>query len=379
MGLGLVTVLLSPRSNLNQYSVRIEKLREAIAAVGLKGVFLAPGPNLRYYTGGNSLLLERPFFMAIPLEGDPHLVAPTLEAGPYMRGPLKIAIHSWNDAEGPSNAIRETAAALNLTDRWGLEGSMPYRFIDQLLKFSKPELSNADSTLQGIRAVKDTQEVRLLSRAASILSKSFLKIPTMLKVGISELELSQQIAHEIHSNGAESVPDVLVQSGPMAADGHHLSSLRKLRRKESVVIDATCTYGGYFADITRTFILGNDQRFEKLYGNLLEAQISAVKAARTGAIVGSVDDAARASLRANNLDGYFTHRTGHGLGLEVHEAPYIVPDGAEVLESSMAFTVEPGVYMQGRTGLRIEDDLLTRTGSSVLLTKSLPKEYGWWN
>jgi Xaa-Pro aminopeptidase len=357
----------------------MEKLREAIVVVGLKGVFLAPGANLKYYTGGNSLLLERPFFMAIPLEGDPHLVAPTLEAGPYMRCPLKIAVHSWNDADGPTNAIRETAASLDLAGRWGVEGSMPYRFIEQLLKSSKPELSNADPTLQGVRAVKDTQEVRLLSRSATVLSKSFLKIPTMLKAGISELELSQQIAHEIHSNGAESVPDVLVQSGPMAADGHHLSSPRKLRRKESVVIDATCTYGGYFADITRTFILGRDQGFEKLYANVLEAQIAGVKAARTGASVGSVDDAARSSLRAKNLDAYFTHRAGHGLGLEVHEAPYIVPGGAEALESSMAFTVEPGVYMEGRTGLRIEDDLLTRTGGSVVLTRSVPKEYGWWN
>jgi Xaa-Pro dipeptidase len=296
-----------------------------------------------------------------------------------MRSMVKIAIHNWNDAEGPSSAIRETAAALDLTGRWGLEGSMPYRFIDQLLKFSKPDLSNADSALQGIRAVKDTQEVGLLSRSATVLSKSFLNIPTMLKVGISEVELSQQIAHEIHSNGAESVPDVLVQSGPMAADGHHLPSSRKLRRKESVVIDATCTYGGYFADITRTFILGRDQGFEELYENLLEAQIAAVKAARTGATVGSVDDAARSSLRAKNVEVYFTHRTGHGLGLEVHEAPYIVPGGAEVLESSMAFTVEPGVYMQGRTGLRIEDDIMTRTGGSVVLTKSVPKEYGWWN
>jgi Xaa-Pro dipeptidase len=164
----------------------------------------------------------------------------------------------------------------------------------------------------------------------------------------------------------------------MAADGHHLPSSRKLKRNESIVIDATCTYGGYFADITRTFILGKDAAFEKLYAILLEAQIAAVKTARAGVTAGSVDHAARASLREKSLDSYFVHRTGHGLGLEVHEEPYIVPEGAVLLQSSMAFTVEPGVYMQGKTGLRIEDDLITKKEGSVVLTRSVPKDYGWW-
>ena len=353
-------------------------LRRAIAGKGLKGVFVVPGPNLKYYTGGSSLLLERPFFMAIPLEGDPHLVAPTLEAGPYTRCPPKIAIHKWSDSEGPSRAIRDATADLDMAGTWGVEGSMPYRFVDQLLKFTQPRLENADLILQGIRAIKDGRELRLLSRAAAILSKSFLNIPSMLRAGVSEMELSQQIAHDIHSNGAESA-EVLVQSGPMAADGHHLPCPRKIKRKESIVIDATCTYGGYFADITRTFILGKDMTFEKLYTSLLDAQVAAVKTARVGVTVGSVDDAARISLREKNLDSYFVHRTGHGLGLEVHEEPYIVSEGTEVLQSSMAFTVEPGVYIHGKTGLRIEDDLIAKKDSSVVLTKSIPKDYGWWS
>jgi Xaa-Pro dipeptidase len=165
----------------------------------------------------------------------------------------------------------------------------------------------------------------------------------------------------------------------MAADGHHLPSDRRIKRKESIVVDATCTYGGYFADITRTFMLGRDNEFEALYESLHDAQIAAVKAAKTGVPVGSVDSAARVYLREKNLDGYFVHRTGHGLGLSVHEEPYIVPNGPEVLRPSMVFTVEPGVYMRGRTGLRIEDDLVTNKDASAVLTKSVPKEYGWWN
>ena len=361
------------------YSVRMKKLSDSIAGRGLKGVILAPGPNLRYYTGGHSMLLERPFFLAIPLEGDPQLVTPTLEAGPYINCPFKMAIHSWSDAEGPSKAIQEAVTALDLTGRWGLEGDMPYRFIEWILRYAKPDLENADPLLQNIRAVKDPDEVRRLSKAAAILSKPFLKFPNLLEVGKTEVELSQELSTEIYSNGAESVPEALVQTGPMAADGHHLPSSRKLQRKESVVVDATCTYGGYYADITRTFIRGKDETFERLYSDLLEAQVAAVRAARPDETVGSVDKAARGHLGRKNLDGYFNHRTGHGLGLEVHEAPYIIPDGTERLLPSMAFTVEPGVYMPGKTGLRIEDDLVTKGKGSVVLTKSVPKEYGWWN
>lgn len=362
-----------------RYTARIARLREKLAEKGINGVILVPGPNMRYYTGGNSLLLERPFFLAIPVAGDPQLVAPTLEAGPYVNPPFTIAIHKWSDSEGPSKAIREAVAKLDWTGTWGLESRTPYGFLDALQRNVQAQLENADPILQGIRSVKDPQEVKLLSRSAALLSRTFLEIPSILKAGTTEIELSREISRKISSNGAESAPDVLVQSGPMAADGHHLPSARRLRRKESIVVDATCTYGGYFADMTRTFILGKDSTFESLYESLRTAQIKAVRAARTGVSMDSVDSAARTFLREKNLDRYFVHRTGHGLGLEVHEAPYIVAGSRELLQPSMAFTVEPGIYMPGKTGLRIEDDLITGERTSIVLTKSVPRDYGWWN
>ncbi len=364
---------------LNQYSDRLGKLQLKVREKQLNGVILVPGPNLRYYTGGNSLLLERPFFMAVPVDGEPHLVTPTLESGPYLRSPLKIIIHSWTDADGPSKSIEEIVNQLKLNGRWGVEGDMPYRFIDAILKFTQPQFENAESILQNLRSVKDAREVAMLTRSAKIISKSFLKIPRMLKAGISELELAQKVAGEMRVNGAESTPDVLVQSGPMAADGHHLSSERKLRRKESIVIDATCTYGGYFADITRTFMIGRDPSFQRLYESVLEAQVEAVHASRAGVTSGSIDEAARGFLRRKGLDKYFVHRTGHGLGLEVHEAPYIVPGGIEAIRPGMAFTIEPGAYMQGKTGIRIEDDLISTEQNSKVLTRTVPKAFGWWN
>ena len=217
-----------------------------------------------------------------------------------------------------------------------------------------------------------------MKRAASILSKSFKNIPRVMKPGVTELELAREVESEIYNNGAESVDDVLVQCGPMAADPHHLPSTKKIRKSESIVIDATCTCSGYFADITRTFLLGQNRQFEALYHEVLEAQQAAIEASDSGVTVGAVNQAARNRLKEANLDKYFTHRTGHGLGLEVHEVPYIIPEGKERLQPSMVYTIEPGVYVPEKTGIRIEDDVLVSEQGCSIITKSLPKEFGWW-
>ncbi len=361
------------------HGIRLEKLRKLSVENELNGIILVPGPNLRYFTSVNSLLLERPFIFLVPSDGQAHVVAPTLESGPFFRASVPIVVHSWDDGEGPTHAITEAVEHLGLQGRWGIEGRAPYRYVQLLLKSTQAVLEDAEPILQQIRVLKDEREIKLLQRAASILSKSFTRIPSMLKAGISEMELARKLAEETHRNGAESVEHVLVQSGPMAADGHHLPGSRKIRRKESVVVDATCTFSGYFADITRTFILGKDPTFEGLYENVLAAQINAIDASRKGATVGSIDHAARSHLERNGLGQYFVHRTGHGLGLEVHEAPYINPNGNEIVQASMVFTVEPGVYMRNKTGVRIEDNILVTEQGRNVLTKSLPKEFAWWS
>jgi Xaa-Pro dipeptidase len=205
-----------------------------------------------------------------------------------------------------------------------------------------------------------------------------VKIPHLMKPGMTELQLAQALRETIYSNGADSVDDVLVQSGPFAADSHHVPSNRKLKRNESVVIDVSCTYSGYFADITRTFILGKDEKFGHVYEKVREANEAAIDESRSGRTVGAVDHSARSVLEQNGLGGYFTHRTGHGLGLEIHEAPYIVADGDELLRPKMVYTIEPGAYITDKMGVRIEDDVLTTDSSCEVLTRSLPREYGWW-
>lgn len=171
----------------------------------------------------------------------------------------------------------------------------------------------------------------------------------------------------------------MVQSGVRAADPHSDTSSKKIRKGESVVVDVVSSYGGYAADITRTFILGGDSSVEKIYNNVLAAQQKAIDTAKVGVSTGRIDAAARDSLKRDGLAKYFIHRTGHGLGLEVHEAPYIVSGGRERLAAGMVFTVEPGAYIPGKLGVRIEDDVaMLKDCRREVLSGKVPKEYGWW-
>lgn len=146
------------------------------------------------------------------------------------------------------------------------------------------------------------------------------------------------------------------------------------------MIDVASTFSGYYADITRTVSIGRrNRRFEDLYGKVLEAQERAIKTSKPSVTVGSVHAAARDYLREKNLGDYFTGRTGHGLGLEVHEAPYIVGEGSEVLRPGMVYTVEPGVYIANDVGIRIEDDVLITEKAYQVITSIVPKEFGWWS
>jgi Xaa-Pro dipeptidase len=361
-----------------EYRARLENLRRRINETELKGVILVPGPNLRYYTGVHSLLLERPYLLFIPKAGEPHLVAPRLEAGPFLRMSGEIKVHPWTDNEGPSEAFQQVSKTVSLNGKWGPEGKTPFLFINNLLQYARPELEDAELLLQGIRELKRESEITLLRKAATILSKSFLDIPKLLKPGITELNLAQAIRERVYSNGAESVDDVLVQSGFFAADPHHLPSGRKIKRNESIVIDIACTYSGYFADITRTFTLGRNEEFHQVYEKVRQAEEAAIDASTVGKTVGDVDYSARSLLERNGFGKYFIHRTGHGLGLEVHEAPYIVADGKETLQPSMVFTTEPGAYIPSNMGVRIEDDVMTTSRDCDVLSESVPRDYGWW-
>ena len=356
---------------------RVAKLQDILEEEELRGAVIVPGPNMKYFTGVESLLLERPFMLFVPSEGDLHLVAPTLEAGPYAEVSLPLKIHTWTDSEGPSGAISKAVRSAKVSGKWGAEGRVPFQFLDRLMKKAQVKLRNAEPVLQGMREVKDESEVALLKKSAAILSKSFKEFPTLMQVGMTEVELAKKATDLIYENGATRVDDMLVQSGQRAAVPHGMPTLKKIAKGEGIIIDVGTTYEEYYADITRAFCLGSSPEFEKVYDRVLEAEVAGLNAAAKGVRVGDVDRAARQVLEKAGLGKYFFHRTGHGLGLEVHEAPYIVEGGREKLKPGMCFTVEPGAYIKGRLGVRIEDDILIE-GKNAVATTDAPKEYGWW-
>ncbi|MDG6966526.1 MAG: aminopeptidase P family protein [Nitrososphaerota archaeon] len=356
--------------------LRIGRLVKGIRSAGLRGVVIAPGPNLTYYTGVAAHLYERPFMLFVGRDGGAHLLAPRLEAGPF-RDSVPMSVHAWTDNQGPSAAFREVLAEIGKEGKWGCDGRVPFAFLNHLL-VKGLMLKPADEVLQSVREVKEPGEVELLKRSAAILSRAVMRVPETLKEGATEREVALSIREAALEGGADEV-DPTVQSGPRAADPHSATSERKVRRGESVVVDVVSSYGGYAADITRTFVVGRGAEVERTYRSVLSAQRKAIAAARSGAMTGEVDSAARGSLTRDGLGTYFIHRTGHGLGLEVHEAPYIVAGGRERLKPGMAFTVEPGAYIPGKLGVRIEDDVvISERGHAVVTTSSVPKDYGWW-
>ena len=363
----------SPVSNLKR---RAAVLAKELRSAGLEGAIMVPGPNLLYYTGVSAHLYERPFLFFIQSDGDAHLLAPQLEAGPF-RGSIPMKVHAWTDNQGPSGAFREFLGEVDAKGTWGCEGRVPFGFLNHLL-VKGLKVKPAESVLQSIREVKEPEELELLRRSAAILSGSILKVPEALREGMTEKELSRFISEEAMANGADEV-EATVQSGARAADPHSVTSTRKIGRGESVVADVVSSCAGYLADITRTFVLGSGGEVEKTYQSVLAAQQAAIDTAGAGVATGRVDAAARDSLKEEGLAKYFIHRTGHGIGLEVHEAPYIVAGGRERLKPGMVFTVEPGAYLPGKLGVRIEDDVsISKGGRAEVTTGNVPKEYGWW-
>jgi Xaa-Pro dipeptidase len=356
---------------------RLDRLRKAIDRANLKGLIIVPGPNSRYLTGVNSMLLERPFMLFVPSEGEVHLVAPELESGPYRSCPVPMRIHSWTDSSGSAGAIRDAVKGLGGRGRWGLDGRLPFRFFLPLRKQFDVEFVDGEPVMRSLREVKDSTEVKLLRESMKRLSASFLGFPGLMDAGITELDLAKRVSDLIYSKGAMPGIELIVQSGVRTADPHGLASRKKIARGEPVILDLASTYDGYYADITRTFCIGKSPEVEKVYEHVLEANLKACRKVREGVQVGEVDAAAREHLKKVGLEKYFTHRTGHGLGLEVHEPPYIIEGGKERLSNDMFFTVEPGAYLPGKFGVRIEDNVTVTKGDGVVLTDP-PKEYGWW-
>jgi Xaa-Pro dipeptidase len=359
---------------------RLDTLAASLRTSDLDAVILNPGPTLTYLTGLHFHLMERPVVLFVALAQDPVLVLPELELPKLDHLTYKMQAVAFGETPTEwGNAFRKAAQMLGLDGkRIGVE---PRQL--RLLEFGyvkagapKAEFPDASLVLSALRLRKDQAEVALMHRAVQIAQNALEAAIPLIKIGMTEREVAcELVAQLLKSGSAPEFPFApIVSSGPNSANPHASPTDRKLQAGDMLVVDWGASYDDYISDLTRTFAVGKvDAELQKIHRIVQEANAAGRAAGRPGIPCADVDKAARDVIEKSGYGKYFTHRTGHGIGMEGHEEPYIRGDNPQLLVPGMAYTVEPGVYLTGRNGVRIEDNVVvTESGTDCL--SDMPRE-----
>ncbi len=337
----------------------LDRLRRAAgetAARELDALVVSPSPDLAYLTGYDPMPLERPTLLVLRPNRDPVMLVPELERALAAASPVgdHLELVPWRDGSNPYEAAASVlagAARIAVADRlWathllGLQRALP-----------GAAFSPASPVMGRLRAVKDEDELGALRRAGRAADETFRQVLAMPFQGRTEEDVAHDLAELLVRNGHARADFTIVASGPNAASPHHEPGGRTILPHDAVVMDFGGELAGYFSDTTRTVAVTEaPDGFEQAYAAVQEAQAAAVDAVRPGREAQEIDRAARTIIEASGYGERFIHRTGHGIGLEVHEPPYMVEGDRTVLEPGMTFSVEPGIYLEGRFGIRIED------------------------
>ncbi|MBI1350851.1 MAG: M24 family metallopeptidase [Actinomycetales bacterium] len=359
-----------------EHAARLAAVQDLAARAGVDALLVAPGQDLQYLTGYDAVPLERLTCLVVPASGPISLVLPRLErlaAEASPLGRLGVQLHPWGELDDPYAMV---ASVLGPVDRVAVDNHM---WAEKVLAL-RAALPNAEQVLAGphiseLRMRKDEAEIGALLRAGAAIDRVHAAVPSLLRPGRTEREVGSDIADLILREGHVRVDFIIVGSGPNGASPHHEVSDRVLQPGDVVVVDIGGTMpDGYRSDCTRTYALGSvPDGFAEQYAVLLEAQQAAVRHVAAGVSCESVDAAARDVLTAAGMGELFIHRTGHGIGLDTHEDPYIVSGNARPLEPGMAFSVEPGFYVEGQYGARIED-IVIATADGPLVANQGPRE-----
>jgi Xaa-Pro dipeptidase len=358
---------------------RLQKLTQQTLAHGLDGIALVPGPNMIYVSGIHSHLSERPIVLILPADDDPAIIIPNLEAmKAHDVGIPEANIFAWTDEDGYTGAFQQCCAQLELADYLlGVE-ALHMRVLEyELLKRYAPglQIAQADPVMTALRIVKDDEEIASMQKAIAIAEEAMQKLIPTIKIGQTEKQIAVRLRQELFNLGADSIAfGPIVSAGPNSASPHAVPTERPLQAGDLLVIDWGCYKDGYPSDITRTFAVGEiEPEFQRIYHTVKLANEQGKLTAGPGVTGEEVDRAARDVIDDAGYGSYFIHRTGHGLGLEVHEPPDMVATNTTPLAAGNVFTVEPGIYLPGRGGVRIEDNVvITADGCHVLTT--LPRE-----
>jgi Xaa-Pro aminopeptidase len=358
-------------------SHRLERAQAAVAGIGASALLVGLGADLRYLTGHTAHPLERLTMLVVPAEGRIELVAPRLEAMAAARSPAAAAglldVVPWDETDDPHRLVADRVppgdgrvlvdGGLWAMHLLALQRALPGR-----------EFGLAREVLRDLRMVKDAYEVDRLRAAAHAADRVVAQIAAGPLVGRTEASVSREVRDRLIVEGHEAASFAIVASGPNGASPHHEASDRVIQPGDPIVLDIGGTLDGYGSDITRMlWVSGPDgatppaPEFLEAFELVKRAQAAATAAVRPGVACGDLDEVARAVIRDGGFGGAFIHRLGHGIGLEAHEEPYLVAGNPEALRAGHAFSIEPGVYLEGRFGVRIEDiAVCTETGVDVL-------------
>lgn len=354
---------------------RQKRLKEAMQSTGIDVMIINAGPSLIYLTGLHFHLMERPVVLLFTVDDTPMLVLPELEAGKVsdVSYPLQTCTYGENPATWrdiftqaqhrleiePGSVFGLEPHSLRVLELRLLEGTVAgARYI------------SAEETIARLRMIKDPEEISAMRKAVEVAQNALKATLPHIHAGMSEIEVASELTLRLLRGGSESrLPfEPIVASGPNSANPHAVPSERTLQAGDLVIVDWGASTRGYYSDLTRTFAVGDtNPEFKQIAGIVEEANAAGRMAARPGQPVANVDAAARLVIEKAGYGAYFTHRTGHGLGMEAHEEPYIRGDNPQLLEPGMTFTVEPGIYLPGKGGVRIEDNVvITQHGSESL-------------
>ena len=359
---------------------RQKKIQSLLKRYELQAVALNPGPDLNYLTGLDFHLMERPVVGIFPTKGIPALILPELEKAKVAQLDYQLNTYFYNEDQSTWTSVFRSA----LTDA-GLEkaklGIIPQHL--RMLEYSylenacpDLEISSGQEILKQIRMIKGPDELRLMDEAVRLAECALSCIIPAIKTGMTEKELASKLVSRLFHEGSDpKLPFFpIVSFGENSANPHATPTDRILREGDLVLVDWGASHEGYYSDITRTFVMGDaNPELEQIAQFVLEANTAGREAVKPGALTREVDQAARQVIEKAGYGKFFIHRTGHGLGRESHEDPYISQFDKTILEPGMTFTIEPGIYLPGRGGVRIEDDVLVTEDGCRSLTL-MPRE-----
>jgi Xaa-Pro aminopeptidase len=325
-----------------------------MAEVGVDVLLLSVGPDLPYFTGYEAMPLERLTMFVLPQRGDPVLLVPRLEAPRVDEHPHLFAVETWDETDDP---VARVAAMTGPIARAAIGDQTWARFV-LALQHALPatEFVAAREVTASLRIVKDATEVEALRCAAHAVDDIAAAMRTERFAGRREIDVHNELVERMLEAGHERANFAIVAAAANAASPHHEPSTRVIADGDAVLCDFGGTMAGYCSDITRMFVVGEPpSEVRDAYAVLVEAQEAGVRAAVVGEICEEVDGAARRVITDAGYGDFFVHRTGHGIGTEAHEDPYIVAGNHEPLAPGHAFSIEPGIYLPGRFGLRLED------------------------